>query len=1337
MQHSLLLPLVLLCASSLLLLAATTNADDLRFFMSTDCPLPDTKNNTRGGAFQANLDAMLSSLPAAAAASSGFAENVTGAAPDQVYGLAQFRGDIGASDCRACLSASAQEMASKCAGQRSAVLIYEGCLLRYSDEGFFGEADTSNPLYMCDLDNATQPQFATSRDALMHSLAEEAYGLPRMFAAGAVDVTLYEKIYGMAQCTRDLGPDDCQGCLANAVSKIQAYKNCSGRQGGRLFNWSCSIRFQIAPFYNASAVAAMSSAGTGSRRTVRSTALLVSIPVVITLLLLLLLLLAVYIKRNRKLARIARDSKCRPTSVSQEHSAESSRLDYFISSILEAGNGDDEEMTSSAPLQYDLTATNNFSEENMLGKGGFGPVYKGTIENGQEIAVKRLSTISQQGLVEMKNEIALVAKLQHKNLVCLLGFCIEEEEKLLVYEFLSNKSLNKILFDPTTQQKLSWEQRYKIIEGIGRGLLYLHEDSRLTIIHRDLKPDNVLLDADMNPKISDFGLAKLFKIEAGEANTRHIAGTYGYMAPEYAFRGIFSTNSDVFSYGVLVLEIVTGRRASEDLLALVWRHWSLGSVLQLLDGYPDDEPGKQDMLRCIHVGLLCVEEDPQLRPRMASVLLMLKNRILTMSPPTKPAFVVTAETTPRAVSCEPSINEFSVLLPLFLLLCWSLLHLAGPANADILMFPIYTQCSIGMNYTRRSAFQADLNATLSSLPAASAASSGFAESVTGQAYALAQCRGDVGASDCRSCLNATAREIAGACPGQKSALRIYEGCLLRYSNASFFGAPYTSDPIFELANTDGVDQPEQFMSRLGALMADLKTKAAYGSPRMFAAGAVPHTSFVTLYGLAQCTRDTRPDDCNVCLGILVGAIPRCCDGKKGGRIFAPICQLRFEIYQFYDAQGAQVAMGPSPAVAPGAGGGPLRLSSPSVKEVIEQIALIAISILAAVTMMLLLFVTAYTCKKNRKPHEHVHIVSEGHGDEEEMRSSEPLTYDLSTLRAATDNFSEENKLGEGGFGPVYKGTLQNGQAIAVKRLSRTSQQGHVEMKNEVVLVAKLQHKNLVRLLGCCIEEDEKLLVYEFLVNKSLDKILFDPTRQQALSWGQRYKIIEGIGRGLLYLHEDSRLTIIHRDLKAGNILLDADMNPKISDFGLAKLFDIDSSVANTSHIAGTYGYMAPEYAVRGLFSTKSDVYSYGVLVLEIVTGRRPSENLINFVKYALQSNRTFHGGLITLAGHEQVWGHWRRQSVQQLIDGSVGDGGGPGLQEMLRCIHVGLLCVQEDPHLRPSMASVVVMLNSRSITLPVPAEPGFLTPAGEGTRTAAPAREPSINEGSVSELEPR
>ena len=260
------------------------------------------------------------------------------------------------------------------------------------------------------------------------------------------------------------------------------------------------------------------------------------------------------------------------------------------------------------------------------------------------------------------------------------------------------------------------------------------------------------------------------------------------------------------------------------------------------------------------------------------------------------------------------------LLPLVLICASSsVLLLTATTNADNLTFYMYHNCSDNTNYTRGSAFQANLDAILSSLPAAAAASSsGFAKNITGgaapgQVYGLAQCRGDIGADRCRACLVDSAREMASRCPGQKSALLIYEGCLLRYSNASFFGEPYTSDPIFQLSSLQNVTQPERFMSLLGELMSNLTTKAAYGSPRLFAAGEVQQTSFVTLYGLAKCTRDTSAANCKLCLAILVDAIPKCCNGKQGGRIFSPICQLRFEIYQFYDPLATQAAMSPAPA----------------------------------------------------------------------------------------------------------------------------------------------------------------------------------------------------------------------------------------------------------------------------------------------------------------------------------------------------------------------------------------------------------------------------------------
>ncbi|KAL5660019.1 hypothetical protein ACJX0J_027144, partial [Zea mays] len=224
------------------------------------------------------------------------------------------------------------------------------------------------------------------------------------------------------------------------------------------------------------------------------------------------------------------------------------------------------------------------------------------------------------------------------------------------------------------------------------------------------------------------------------------------------------------------------------------------------------------------------------------------------------------------------------------------------------------------------------------------------------------------------------------------------------------------------------------------------------------------------------------------------------------------------------------------------------------------------------------------------------------------KSIDSLLFDLPALRAATNNFAESNKLGEGGFGAVYKGILSEGQQVAVKRLSLGSTQGLTELKTELVLVARLQHKNLVRLIGVCLEEDEKLLVYEYMPNRSLDTILFDSQKSKELDWWKRLEIVSGVARGLQYLHEESQLKIVHRDLKPSNVLLDSAYTPKISDFGLAKLFHMDQSQGATSHIAGTYGYMAPEYAMHGQYSVKSDVFSFGVLILEMVTGRKNSNS---------------------------------------------------------------------------------------------------------------------------------
>ncbi|CAI0406961.1 unnamed protein product [Linum tenue] len=523
-------------------------------------------------------------------------------------------------------------------------------------------------------------------------------------------------------------------------------------------------------------------------------------------------------------------------------------------------------------------ATDSFSPENKLGQGGFGLVYKGKLSNGQEVAIKRLSKNSREGLEQFKNEVFLIAKLQHRNLVklhgCCIenlvklhGCCIEDGEQMLVYEYLPYNSLDSLLFDDSQRLFLDWRKRFNIIIGIARGVLYLHQDSRFRIIHRDLKPSNILLDAELNPKISDFGMARMLDYHQTEGKTSRICGTYGYMSPEYALFGRFSVKSDVFSFGVILLETVAGRK----------------------------------------------------------------------------------------------INWFS-----------------------------------------------------------------------------------------------------------------------------------QQDPSLSLI---------------------------------------------------------------------------------------------------------------------------------------------------------------------------------GHG------------------------------------------RLPNGQEIAVKRLSANSRQGLEQFRNEVLLIAKLQHRNLVKLHGCCIEEEEQMLIYEYLPNRSLDLFLFDRKGGTVLDWTRRFSIIVGIARGILYLHQDSRFRIIHRDLKTSNILLDGELNPKISDFGMAMILEADQVHGKTASIGGTYGYMSPEYAVFGKFSEKSDVFSFGVILLEMITGKK-----INRV-YSEDDNLN----LITY-----VWERWKEEKALEVVDSSME--GSLNAQEVLKCIQIGLLCVEEDVQDRPNMSMTVLMLNT-AMPLPRPKQPGFPGTSCFNKSRGAAEGSFSVNEG--------
>ncbi|KAL9158575.1 hypothetical protein ABFS82_08G077700 [Erythranthe guttata] len=283
-------------------------------------------------------------------------------------------------------------------------------------------------------------------------------------------------------------------------------------------------------------------------------------------------------------------------------------------------------------------------------------------------------------------------------------------------------------------------------------------------------------------------------------------------------------------------------------------------------------------------------------------------------------------------------------------------------------------------------------------------------------------------------------------------------------------------------------------------------------------------------------------------------------------------------------------------------------------------------------------------------------------------------FDLATITAATNQFSTSHRVGHGGFGYVYKAVLPTGNTVAVKRFSYSRTAVH-QFDSELLLVSTLHHNNIIKLIGYCIHEGG-ILLYEFMENGSLDKFIFDKLRSHQLTWSLRFKIITGVAKGVVYLHRDSGLRIIHRDLKSTNILLDTEMNPKISGFGFDRKFEDDQSEVETK-IAGTLGYLAPEYMMEGRLSDKVDVFSFGLIVLETLSGMRNVGHGLHLI--------------------EQAWKLWKEGKALDLVDESIR--GGVSEDEALRCIQVGLLCTEYDPNHRPTMASVLKMLLGEDLSL--------------------------------------
>ncbi|MCO5587370.1 hypothetical protein L7F22_041319 [Adiantum nelumboides] len=586
----------------------------------------------------------------------------------------------------------------------------------------------------------------------------------------------------------------------------------------------------------------------------------------------------------------------------------------------------------------------------------------------------------------------------------------------------------------------------------------------------------------------------------------------------------------------------------------------------------------------------------------------------------------------------------------------------------------YLTCMRNATSSRLStSYSANLDTALKNLTALSSQGTRYATTTAGSGvgntvYAMFQCRGDQSLDLCWECMqNATVRLPQRECPNSLGARIQLDGCYLRYDNQSFFqldtayaiGYCYvpTSDPV------------------VLQVIADLMENVTKLAPQQ---GGFAAASAIGEYAAAQCLGYLSTSECSACLS----AVPymSVCNSTLGKQVHLTSCYYRFEPYSFFEVP---LPSPPPAALPPGSGTEPPQLASTLApkssgsKTAIKIAVGVAVGVVVLIASMCGILVWRYKASrvKGEKP------VDKAASWPRELLQTKARVFSLQELVTATGNFHPTTKLGEGGFGVVYKGTLLDGEQVAIKKLSFQRQDGKHEFLNEVNVITSVQHKNLIRLLGCCVEDSERFLVYEYLSKKSLNYFLFGNSRP--LDWSTRYGIIFGMAKGLAYLHEESHIRIIHRDIKASNILLDDQLNPIIADFGLARLVKENATHINTA-VAGTKGYLAPEYAMHGELSEKVDVYSFGLVSLEILTGKQ-----------------NIHSSLLTW-----VWQNYQQGKALEMVDEKLGSAF--SREQAMRAIHVALLCTQENPKQRPVMSMVILWLSGSSAILEVPIRPTFL-----------------------------
>ncbi|KAI7746120.1 hypothetical protein M8C21_022933 [Ambrosia artemisiifolia] len=878
------------------------------------------------------------------------------------------------------------------------------------------------------------------------------------------------------------------------------------------------------------------------------------------------------------------------------------------------------------------------------------------------VAVKKLTVVYGKAKQEFNKEVMLISNVRHRNLMRLLGWSTDGPELLLVLEYMPQGSLDKFLWG-VKRRTLNWRQRFDIIFGIARGLAHLHDESHVKIVHRDIKSNNILLDDDFHPKIADFGLARLQSEDQSHVTTR-FAGTLfdntisilntisrGYTAPEYATYGRLSDKVDTYSFGIVVLEIISGRRCTDVsidghdghyLLQHAWQLYEKGMHIKLIDGTLDQKEFEEEHVKkIIEIALKCTQSPASSRPTMSEVVLMLSSE-RSLGPPqiTKPTIV----DTDRRIH---SNGSFKVTF-----------HAASYHNGEKCPEPQHKHPDIVMDIGHGTTFRPPSVWLVSS------------QQLTRQKHVeLQMVYKPPAAATCEACDSGVANkqlQRIKALLYPKGTKSINEE---RYENfgVKFGNSEMIMDDEAHPGPVCGNESASQPITTFNQINVQLSTTGSSNNSAMIAGVSSAASLSDKSYSYEQLRLATHDfgDEYRV--------------GKGGfGEVFKQEAkekdrrrktEIRWDtskterktdsseknkaiIDRWLENQTEELAEED-------------RRCEPETESLHQKIPK---TVTAAGKL------TPVGDKEDRK----AATRPEDRADRNPRKKKE---WQWCNQKKECGSCGVSRGVAAVQDGVQLKGRTQaiidDGNVVAVKRLHVGYARAKSEFENEVMLISNVQHRNLVRQLGWCIEGSELLLVLEYIPQGSVDNFLWGE-KKGTLNWQKRFDIIFGVARGLAHLHNEFHVKIIHRDIKLNNILVDDDFQPKICDFGLARLQPEDQTNVSTK-LAGTLGYMAPEYATTGHLSEKVDTYSFGIVVLEIISGRRCTDEHFS--------------GPDTSHLLEHAWQLYEKDMHVELIDQDL------GIEEhhkanVLKTIEIALMCTQSPASLRPTMQEVVSMLSS-------------------------------------------